>query len=164
MRSILFEVNTLPVAQPRQRHRIVERKRGKSFVQNYTPKSAPVNNFKKCVQDACKKVFHGKPVECPLRINLLCIFPRPSNKVWKTRPMPPYPKLSKPDKDNLEKSVFDALNGILYKDDSQIISGDTIKIIGRGSDEPRIIVRVGFYETEDDFNNLVDHLINYFKY
>lgn len=34
----------------------------------------------------------------------------------------------KPDRDNLMKTVQDALNGLAYKDDSQVADGSTIKI------------------------------------
>ena len=46
----------------------------------------------------------------------------------------------KPDVDNVEKVVFDALNGIAYKDDVCIVSTRTIK--GRYEQQPRLIVRI----------------------
>lgn len=43
-------------------------------------------------------------------------------------------KITKPDKDNAEKFVFDALNGIIWEDDAKICAGDTTKQYSR---EPR---------------------------
>ena len=43
-------------------------------------------------------------------------------------------KITRPDKDNAEKIVFDSLNGIIWKDDSQICAGETIQ---KYSKDPR---------------------------
>lgn len=43
----------------------------------------------------------------------------------------------KPDIDNIMKIIFDALNGIAYKDDSQIVQVSCRKMYG---DEPKVIV------------------------
>jgi Holliday junction resolvase RusA-like endonuclease len=48
--------------------------------------------------------------------------------------------LKKPDIDNVEKIVLDALNGEAYEDDTQIVSVRSIK--GRYEEKPRLIVRV----------------------
>ena len=43
-----------------------------------------------------------------------------------------------PDKDNLEKAMMDALNGILWKDDKQIVSGRTTKQYGEAGIRMRV--------------------------
>lgn len=48
--------------------------------------------------------------------------------------------LKKPDIDNIEKIVLDALNGVAYADDSSVVSVRKIK--GRYETTPRLIVRV----------------------
>ena len=45
----------------------------------------------------------------------------------------------KPDRDNIEKIIGDALNGIAYKDDSQIVEGETKKLY---SDNPRVEIKI----------------------
>jgi Holliday junction resolvase RusA-like endonuclease len=45
----------------------------------------------------------------------------------------------KPDFDNLQKNVFDALNGVVYRDDAQIVSSTVEKVYARKS---RVHVRV----------------------
>lgn len=45
----------------------------------------------------------------------------------------------KPDWDNIGKIVCDALNGIAFQDDSQIVSGTTIK---KYSEQPRVEVEI----------------------
>lgn len=46
----------------------------------------------------------------------------------------------KPDNDNIAKAVLDALNGIAYHDDAQIVSLSVDKFY---SDEPKTVVRIG---------------------
>jgi Holliday junction resolvase RusA-like endonuclease len=48
--------------------------------------------------------------------------------------------LKKPDIDNIEKIVLDALNGVAYADDANVVSVRAIK--GRYESTPRLIVRV----------------------
>lgn len=47
----------------------------------------------------------------------------------------------KPDNDNIEKAVCDALNGIAYKDDSQIVHSEVMKVWARDG-VPKIIVKI----------------------
>lgn len=47
--------------------------------------------------------------------------------------------LTKPDIDNVIKVICDALNGIAYKDDTQIIKVTAEKFY---SDEPKVIVEI----------------------
>ena len=160
MKKLILTVNAIPVAQPRQRHRIVKTN-NTEFVQNYTCKSDPVNAFKARIQHALAEVYNGPPLDCALIIDILFIFPRPKGKVYKTKPMPPYPKTTKPDKDNLEKSVYDALNGLLYRDDSQIFAGNTIKLIASGNEQPRVIIKVSSIECFDNFLYNIKSMFNY---
>ena len=54
-----------------------------------------------------------------------------NNEIWPT---------IKPDLDNTEKLVMDALNGIAYKDDAQVVSKDTFKVYGE-TNRLTIIIR-----------------------
>lgn len=46
---------------------------------------------------------------------------------------------ARPDKDNFEKSALDALNGIVFHDDSEVVEGETRKFY---SEEPRLTIKV----------------------
>ena len=61
---------------------------------------------------------------------------RNSDKVKESAPA--YP-ISRPDLDNYIKFVFDALNGVFYKDDSQVVHIESIKEYNQ---EPKTIVRI----------------------
>jgi Holliday junction resolvase RusA-like endonuclease len=49
------------------------------------------------------------------------------------------PHTKKPDLDNLDKFINDCMNGIVWKDDSQVASSHTRKIY---SDDPRTVIEV----------------------
>lgn len=53
----------------------------------------------------------------------------------------------KPDCDNIAKIVCDALNGIVYHDDSQIYE---LTVIKKYSDTPRVTVRMEWEDAEDE--------------
>ena len=138
---IKFEVPCVPVAQPRQRHSVMNFG-GKSVVRNYTPKNDPVNAFKAAVQLAASQAYQGKPLDEPLRMSVVMVFPRNKGLMWKTKPMPRLPKDTKPDWDNLGKSLCDALNGLLYRDDSLIYDAHIVKVIASGNEQPRVIITI----------------------
>jgi Holliday junction resolvase RusA-like endonuclease len=141
--TIDFIVPTIPKPQPRQRHRVIT-SGGRAFAHNYTPTKDPVNAFKATVQMAAAQAYEGAPLAGPLEVDMQFVMPRPKSLVWKKRPMPRQWDARKPDRDNLMKSVQDALNGLLWADDSQIVAGNVEKFIAAGDEQPhvRIVVKV----------------------
>lgn len=136
-----FNVPAIPVAQPRQRHRVIHAN-GKSFAHNYTPTKDPVNAFKAAVQLAASQAYSGPPLVGPLRVTIVFVMPRPKAMVWKRRPMPRVFDTRKPDRDNLMKSFQDALNGLLWVDDSQICDGAVAKFVAAGDEQPHVQVAI----------------------
>ena len=137
MTSIEFTVPGLPIAQPRQRHRII----GK-FVQNYTPTKSPVNVFKSAVQLCAAEQMSGALMEGPLHLEVQMYFPRPKSKQWKKRPMPRECHTGKPDLDNVLKSLKDALKNVVWHDDAQVFHVDASKYVCDGTESPRTVVRI----------------------
>jgi len=135
---ISFIVNSIPVAQPRQRHRAIEKKDGKTSVMNYTPTKHPVNAFKAAVQLALSQAYQGPVIEGPIWMDVISVFPRPANMIWKTKDMPRVPMAKKPDRDNTVKAVQDALEGLLYRNDSQVFDGRIGKYIAAGNEQPHV--------------------------
>lgn len=131
-----FTVPGVPVAQPRQRHRVV----GK-FVQNYTPTKHPVNAFKAAVQFAAQPEF-SQPIEGPVSLSVVFVMPRPRNLVWKSKPMPRLPKASKPDFENIVKALMDALTGIAWRDDAQVWAATVTKYVAAGDETPHTEVEI----------------------
>lgn len=139
--KISFTVHSLPIAQPRQRHSVMN-VGGRNIVRNYTPKNDPVNLFKAAIQQAAAQIYSGPPLDEPLKLELTLVFERPKALIYKSRPMPRVPKTTKPDWDNLGKSVCDALNGLLYRDDSLIYSALVTKMIAAGDEQAHAVITI----------------------
>jgi Holliday junction resolvase RusA-like endonuclease len=116
---------------------------GRQFVQNYVSKRDPVNVFKASVQDAAARAHRGAPLLGPLAIQIVAVFPRPKSKIWAKRPMPREAKVSKPDVDNILKAIADALTGILWIDDCQLVDVTMRKLIASGDEQAHCEVEVG---------------------
>lgn len=71
-----------------------------------------------------------KPLECPIYLKLDFFYKVPKSWSKKKKENAKW-KESRPDIDNLQKTVFDALNGIAYKDDSQIVMVQARKQYGQ---------------------------------
>lgn len=54
---------------------------------------------------------------------------------------------SKPDLTKLTRAVEDALTGIIWKDDSQVVKQETIKVYCRSEDKAGVLIEVGKLES-----------------
>ena len=131
-----FFVPGTPIAQPRSRA---------VFTRNqprmYTPDNGIVK-WKRSVQFAARQVWHGKAMPDGFRVDLHLVFPRPKSMVWKTKPMPTLLHIKKPDRDNLDKAVLDALTGIFWVDDCQVCEGTIRKRIAGGDESEGVFVSI----------------------
>lgn len=130
-----------PVAKARARHRQVTTKSGKSFVQSYTPKKTV--NFENYIAKLAKQqMLLRSPTSAPVRLDVVFFFSIPSSwPAWKQAAAQEryIAHTVKPDKDNLEKAIKDALNGIVWVDDAQVCDGGTQKLY---SNEPGVLIDV----------------------
>ena len=127
MGKITLTVYGTPQALKRHRHRSV----GK-FVQTYDPSSQDKENF---LQKAVLDNKPDRPMEGAIELNAIFYMPRPKGHFGsgrnegKLKSSAPNYHTKKPDLDNMLKFIKDALNGIYWKDDSQIYRlGDTKKV------------------------------------
>jgi Holliday junction resolvase RusA-like endonuclease len=97
----------------------------------------PTSEFKKFIAMCVKVQRPTKVTEGPIRLSITFYMPRPKrlkkSAYWHTK---------KPDRDNLEKAICDALNGILWTDDAQICDGPIKKIYAPIGEEPRIEIEM----------------------
>ena len=73
------------------------------------------------------------PFEGPMRVDAIATFAIPKSWSKKRRAEAESGTVfhtSKPDRDNIDKAIGDGLNGIIWKDDSQVAAGQTIKRYG----------------------------------
>lgn len=150
MTEIRFTVTAVPIAQPRQSHRIIRSKKtGAQFVQNFTSSKHPSQDFKASVRmEAAKHLT--EPLEGPVELLLCFVMPRPKNMIWKTRAMPRVPHVVTPDSDNLQKSVMDALKQLAWRDDSQVCSGRQIKVYAAGHELPKVEIVIRRWSPSND--------------
>ena len=79
-----------------------------------------------------------EPLEGAVKMSIVFQFKKP--KSWsKKKKAAAFWHTQKPDADNLQKAVKDALNGLAYKDDSQVCDMDVVKIWG---DSDRVMVEL----------------------
>lgn len=144
--KIEFTIPAVPVAQPRPRassfggnvrvHEVtsIKTKDGR--------KPHPIVHFKATVAMAASAAYRDTPLTVPVTVDVECVFPRQKNKIWKTRPMPRYPHVTKPDRDNLDKAILDAITGIVLADDKQAFDGRVSKWHAAGDEQPHCRVTV----------------------
>lgn len=124
MSSVDFFVAGKPVAKQRAR---VVRNHGK--VRSFTPE-ATVNyelQVRMCAQEA---MSHRKPFEQPCALTVTVYVHPPqswSNKRRKEAVEHEYRPTKKPDLSNILKSIEDGMNGVVYRDDSQIVAMSVAK-------------------------------------
>jgi len=142
-----IRVPAIPVAQPRTkatafagRARVYDVTSIKSA--DGTRKPHPIVVFKATVRLAAEREYQGPPLTGPLRVDIVAVFPRPANRTWKTKPMPRERHIKKPDRDNLDKAVLDALNGLAWVDDCQICAGGIEKWIAAGDEQPHVVITI----------------------
>ena len=123
MKSISLFVPGLPVAQPRARAVSF-----RGHARMYNPGTA--NEWKACVIHALRGNAGLFPAGIPLRCDLTFWLPRPKShfgsgkNAQKLKPSAPTRPTGKPDRDNLDKAVCDAITSAgVWVDDSQVTDG-----------------------------------------
>ena len=104
---------------------------------SYTPESTV--SYENLIKLAWQDSQQSKLPDVELTASLTFEFQVPKAKLSKFNKGIYIPHTSKPDLDNLAKSVLDALNGLAYTDDSQISFLQVSKIYGN---EPKVTIRI----------------------
>lgn len=79
------------------------------------------------------------PLDGPVEVEVVALFPRPQRMRWKTKPMPREPFVSTPDASNVLKAVEDALEKAgVYRDDKQIWRATIEALYCSGDETPRV--------------------------
>jgi Holliday junction resolvase RusA-like endonuclease len=149
---IVIDVIGLPKGQPRAR----ACRRG-THAGVYDPGTS--DGWKALIAAAVRPHIPAAPLEGPLAVDVTWIMPRPKahfrtgSKAGVLRPEAPTLVTAKPDRDNLDKAVLDALTQCrMWTDDAQVVAGRLLKRYG----EPpgcRIVIEtepaVDDYEARD---------------
>jgi Holliday junction resolvase RusA-like endonuclease len=134
--AVYFVVYGTPIGKGRPR----ATSRG-GFVRMYT--DAKTLGFEQAVADEARTAMSSWELfDTPMQLQLSAYYPIPKSWSKKKRQLAVdgeiYPQV-KPDLDNVMKAILDALNGVVYADDSQVINLVATK---RYSTDPRIEVYV----------------------
>lgn len=123
--SIVFSVDGQPKGKGRPRFRRVG-----NFVSTYT--DSKTRDYESKIADRARIAMgETPPLLSPVSVSMYFRLPVPTSTPKKrvasllgglVRPT------KKPDLDNLDKAVLDALNGIVYKDDSQVVTIHSKKV------------------------------------
>ena len=103
-----------------------------------TGKTHPIAAFKAAVQLAYWQQTSLKPWEGAVKMDCVFILPRPLSLMRKKDPHMRLPYINKPDRDNLDKAVMDALTGIAYRDDCQVYKGTIEKWYAAKTEQPHV--------------------------
>ena len=118
----------------------------------YDPSKKDKKDWLMCV----KKYAPPQPYEFPLKINLEFYFPRPkchyrsgkySEELKKSAPTI---HTCMPDIDNLSKFILDAMNGVFYNDDRQVVELNSHKEYTSKNSKGFTIVTINKYITKSD--------------
>ena len=133
----------IPIAKGRPRFVV----RG-GFARAYTP--AKTRNYADLIASEAMVVMAGrKPLEGALKVSVVAFFPvtKSTNKTNRALMLSgQMHHIKKPDCDNIGKQI-DALNGIAWLDDSQIVDMRIEKVY---SEEPRLLITIENYELKKD--------------
>jgi len=125
MKSLSFFAIGTPVGQPRSRACIRGRHAGM-----YDPGTADA--WKAAVASAAKATSDGHVFDGPIRLSLTIYMPRPKNHFKANGSLKPSTQrwhTSKPDRDNIEKAILDAITKAgIWADDSLVCDGRTEKV------------------------------------
>ena len=133
---VTFKVDGVPV--PKGRARYVRRG---NHISTYTPEKT--RTYETLIKDAARQAMGvSEPLETPVSLYLYIRVPIPASATKKRlqaiadgseKP------IKKPDASNVLKSVEDGMNGVVYKDDSQIVNIHVTKVF---SSEPGVDICV----------------------
>lgn len=132
MKELRVNIPAIPVPQPRQRHAVIG-----GQVRNFTPTAHPVQAFKATVRLAVQQAG-AQIMEGAVEVHVAFYLPRPQRLMRQRDPGHAICHTSKPDVDNLWKSLADALTGIVWRDDGQVCVTSIQKLYAEKGGQPRV--------------------------
>lgn len=129
MKRIDVTIPGEPVPQPRHRHRLMKSKGGAQFVKLYTPKrklgprtkGGTVQAWKEAITAALLPLRPAEKWNGPVSLELVFYFSRTQDLLRASAPAGVIRQAVKPDIDNVEKAVMDAMTRCeIWADDSRV--------------------------------------------
>ena len=129
-----------------------KRPRFKRGVGVYTPKEIVEYEarIKNLLLDAKLTPFKGA---LKVRATFVCSRPQSTPKRMPYR----LPKVTRPDLDNLLKSLLDGMEGTVYKNDNQVVEIQAVKALASLGEEPHILVEISRIK-KDEVDQVLQHI------
>jgi Holliday junction resolvase RusA-like endonuclease len=112
-----------------------------NHIGHYTPEDT--RSYEGMIRDIAHREMNGRlPTTAPVRVTLTAVFDIPKSFSKKKRMLAMGNNIKpakKPDIDNIIKAFVDAMNGVVFKDDCQIVMGEYAKVYGPA---PLVVVTV----------------------
>jgi Holliday junction resolvase RusA-like endonuclease len=141
MNTIDFMVHGDPKAQPRPRAFARKFANGAIAARMYDAGTA--EGWKGLIALAARPHKPAAPIEGPIRVDVDFFFARPQRLLRRRDPEEPIPHDSKPDRDNLDKAVLDALTQLgFWRDDAQVCAGEVRKFYVSKTGSPHAKIRI----------------------
>ena len=141
--SLTVRVPGNPIAQPRVKAQIVG-----EFAHIYTPTKNGIADYKAAIRMVAADEYRGELLHGPIRVDCTFVFARPKHHFGtgknadRLKPNAPFWHVTKPDRDNLDKAVLDALKGIVAADDCQVCCGEIVKHYAEAGQRPETVIRI----------------------
>jgi Holliday junction resolvase RusA-like endonuclease len=126
---ISFEAPGLPVTQGSKRA-VTNKYTGKIMLLE----SDKLKPWRAQVALAARQAMWGELLTEPVTVIMKFGFPRPKSHYGtgrnhaKIKPTAPKHPASKPDLDKLQRAIFDALTGVIWRDDCQVVGVSAVKV------------------------------------
>jgi len=158
--TLFIRVDGKPIAQPRPR----ARNAGK-HARVYSPKKVkrkgvyvdnPIYIWRELITKAARMNRPSKPMDCPVRVDLVFLFERPQRMMRRKDPEGRMWHTAKPDRDNIDKPVIDCLkNDGWFVDDSHVCAGEILKLYCAKGEEPGLLICIAPILTEPGSRRLL---------
>lgn len=156
-RSLVPELRLVVVGvaapQGSMRSYVVYRKSDRQPVAVTTSDNPRVKGWRQTIADVAARElarpeFAGLFFEGGVDLDVLFVLPRPLALCTRSKAGRAFPHLTKPDVDKLTRAAVDALKGVLWRDDSQIVDLRARKRYADAGEHPRaeILIRVAALE------------------
>lgn len=145
--SVTIRIDGNPVAQPRPRAFARSMGKGKAIARVYNPDTA--DGWKKAIWVQATRVRPTTPYDGPVRVDAEFYFARPQRLEARKYPARPMLHTAKPDRDNLDKALLDALTEAgIFNDDAQVCAGGLAKFYVARGQAPGAVVRITFLQED----------------
>jgi Holliday junction resolvase RusA-like endonuclease len=141
MKKIKIIIQGQPIAKKRPRFA----RMGK-FVKTYSDQQTEEGKAYMIIAEQMK--YHEKFIGVPLRVDTTFYFKRPKSHYGTgknaniLKPSAPKYPITKPDRDNCQKFIYDVCNGLVWDDDSRIVDGTPRKRYDNNNPRTEIEIEV----------------------